>query len=142
VANIFWDTNLFVYLLEGSPAFGPAVKDLRRRMLRRNDRLFTSAMTVGEILVKPRSIGNRILEERYRSFFTPTLVTVAPFDLGAAGAYADIRQDGAIGPADAIQLACAAAAEVDLFITNDDRLSRRNIPGIKFFVSGLSEAPF
>ena len=41
---------------------------------------------------------------------------------------------------DAIQLACAAAAEVDLFITNDSRLNRRNIPGVKF-ISGLNEAP-
>lgn len=139
--NIFWDTNLFIYLLEDSPGFSLAVEELRRRMLRRNDRLFTSAMTIGEILVKPRSIGNKVLEERYRSFFTPPQVTVSPFDLGAAEAYADIRQDRAIDPADAIQLACAAAAEIDLFITNDDRLSRRSVPGIKFFISGLSEAP-
>ena len=53
--SIFWDTNLFIYLLEDSPKFGQAVAELRRRMLRRNDRLFTSAMTVGEVLVKPLS---------------------------------------------------------------------------------------
>ena len=51
MANIFWDTNLFIYLLEDSPGFGAAVRDLRRRMLHRHDRLFTSAMTVGEVLV-------------------------------------------------------------------------------------------
>ena len=141
MANVFWDTNLFIYLLEGNPLCGPEVKALRRRMLERNDRLFTSAMTVGEVLVKPRSMGNRVLAERYRSFFAGPRINVSSFDLGAAEAYADIRQDRAIEPADAIQLACAAAAEVDLFITNDGRLSRRNVPGVKFFISGLREAP-
>ena len=36
---------------------------------------------------------------------------------------------------DAIQLACAAAGGTDLFITNDDRLSRKNVPGIAFIQS-------
>lgn len=39
-----------------------------------------------------------------------------------------------IRPPDAIQLACAAQVGVDLFITNDDRLSRLTIPGIQFLV--------
>jgi uncharacterized protein len=140
VTNIFWDTNLFIYLVEANPQFGPAVKDLRRRMLQRNDRLFTSTLTVGEVLVKPVATGNRALAAQYRSFFTAPQVSVAAFDLGAAEAYASIRNDRTIGPADAIQLACAAAAEVDLFITNDSRLNRKNVPGIKF-ISSLSEAP-
>jgi len=42
--------------------------------------------------------------------------------------------------ADAIQLASAASANVGLFITNDDRLSRKNIPGSNFITS-LVRAP-
>jgi uncharacterized protein len=140
LANIFWDTNLFIYLLEGSPGFGAAVRDLRRRMLHRHDRLFTSAMTVGEVLVKPLASGHSSLAERYRALLLAPELTISPFRLDAAEAYARIRQDRAINPADAIQLACAAAADIDLFITNDGRLSRKNVPGIKF-ISGLSEAP-
>jgi predicted nucleic acid-binding protein len=97
-------------------------------------------MTVGEILVKPLSTGDKILANRYRAFFTGAQLTVSTFDLDAAEAYAAIRQDRGIHPADAIQLACAAAAEIDLFVTNDARLSKKNVPGIKF-ISGLSEAP-
>lgn len=140
MANIFWDTNLFIYLLEDSPGFGAAVHNLRRRMLQRNDRLFTSAMTIGEVLVKPLSTGHISLADRYRALFSSPQLTVSHFDLGAAEAYARIRQDRGLHPADAIQLACAAASEIDLFITNDGRLSKKNIPGIKF-ISGLSEAP-
>ena len=110
--SIFWDTNLFIYLLEDSPHFGQAVADLRRRMLHRHDRLFTSAMTVGEVLVKPLSTNNAELADRYRTLFTGPHVTISPFDFGAAEAYANIRQDRSIYPADAIQLACLVVFEV------------------------------
>jgi predicted nucleic acid-binding protein len=43
--------------------------------------------------------------------------------------------DRTIRPPDAIQLACAAQANVDLFITNDDRLSHKVVPGIQFVTS-------
>src|SRR5260370_9787112 len=70
VANVFWDTNLFIYLLEDSPEFGQVVENLRRRMLRRNDRLFTTAMTVGEVLVNPLSTSDSSLADRYRAFLS------------------------------------------------------------------------
>jgi predicted nucleic acid-binding protein len=141
VKSIFWDTNLFIYLFEDNPQFGQAVEDLRRRMLRRNDRLLTSAMSVGEVLVKPVSAGNTALVDRYRMYFATPHLTVSAFDLGAAEAYARIRQDRSIHPADAIQLACATSAKADLFITNDDRLSRKNVPGVGFFITSLGGAP-
>lgn len=140
MANIFWDTHLFIYLLEANPQFGPAVKDLRRTMLQRNDRLFTSTITLGEVLVKPLALGDTVLAERYRDHLSEPYVTVSPFDAKAAEYYAAIRLDRSIQPSDAIQLACAAAAEVDLFITNDNRLHRKNVPGVKF-ISSLSQAP-
>ena len=140
MANIFWDTNLFIYLFEDHPKFAAVVDDLRRRMLHRHDRLFTSAMTVGEILVKPLSDGNLTLAEHYRRFFTSHELIVSGFDYGAAEPYARIRQDRRIQPADAIQLACAASVGMDLFITNDDRLAGKNVDGIKFITS-LSRAP-
>ena len=141
MAKIFWDTNLFIYLFGQSPPFGAQVKDLRRRMLRRKDHLYTSAMTVGEVLVKPFSEGNAEFINRYRMFFTSPQVTVSPFGFEAAEAYAHIRQDRSIKPADAIQLACAAAADADLFITNDDRLGQKHVPSVDFFITSLSRAP-
>jgi predicted nucleic acid-binding protein len=140
MANIFWDTNVFVYLIEDHPVYGQRVDDIRREMLKRNDRLLTSTVTIGEILVKPLSRGDRALAKQYRQLFTSPEISVSSFDLDAAEAYAIIRQDRTITPPDAIQLACAAAAQVDLFITNDSRLRRKNVPGIKF-ISSLAEAP-
>jgi hypothetical protein len=49
---------------------------------------------------------------------------------------------GRQGPPDQLgtQLACAAQAQSDLFITNDDRLTRTRVPGIQFITS-LASAP-
>jgi len=139
MARVFWDTNLFIYLMEGGP-LEDVVAALLERMVLRGDRLYTSALTLGEVLVKPSSGGARDLEQRYLDFLRPPDVTVIPFDLQTAPYYARLRRDRTIRPADAMQLACAAAAEIDLFITNDDRLSRRTIPQIKF-VCSLARAP-
>jgi predicted nucleic acid-binding protein len=135
LARIFWDSNLFIYLFEGHPVFGPQVKHLRRRMLHRGDRLYTSTLSVGEILVKPVAVRRSDLAEGYLTFFRRPGINVLPFDFKAATFYGRIRQDKAIRAPDAIQLACAAAADIDLFITNDVRLSDSVVPGINFITS-------
>jgi len=35
MSRIFWDTNLFIYLLEPNEKFSPMTKELRIKMLRR-----------------------------------------------------------------------------------------------------------
>ena len=134
MSRIFWDTNLFVYLLEGKGESTDRVLSLRRRMIERKDELVTSALTVGEVLVKPMEAGDTSLAQSYEQAIAAT-ATVVPFDLATATPFAAIRQDRSIRPPDAIQLACAAAARVDLFVTNDDRLSRKVVPGIHFIQS-------
>lgn len=134
MSRIFWDTNLFVYLFEGQGGEARKTWALRRRMTERGDELFTSALTVGELLVGPVSDGNEGLARRYELVIEET-TTVLPFDLRAAPHFAEIRRDRSIRAPDAIQLACAAAAGTDLFITNDRRLRRKQVRGIEFIQS-------
>ena len=134
MSRVFWDTNLFVYLMEGKGARAESVVALRRRMIERGDELLTSALTLGELLVKPVEMGDDALRYRYLRAMEEG-VTVLPFDTRAAPRFAAIRGDRSIRAPDAIQLACAAAAGTELFITNDDRLSRKNVPGIAFIQS-------
>ena len=136
MTRVFWDTNIFVYLLEGGPN-APRVTELRARMLERGDELLTSALTLGELLVKPYEEGELAVRDHQTTL--RSIATIIPFDASCATRYAAIRRDRAIKPPDAIQLACAAAAEIDLFITNDDRLSRKQVPGVKF-ISSLDRA--
>jgi predicted nucleic acid-binding protein len=133
MSRIFWDTNLFVYLFENNPEFFPHVERLRMRMLTRGDQLLTSTMTLGEVLVKPTKAGDAERCRRYEKVLLSS-AQVIPMDLVAARHYASIRCDRFIKPPDAIQLSCAASAGVDLFITNDDRLQNKQVPGIQFIV--------
>ena len=134
MSRIFWDTNLFIYLFEDKGELTEQVVSLRQRMIVRQDQLLTSALTLGEILVKPLAAGDGELMRRYERTITAS-AAVLPFDQAAASAFAAVRQDRSIRPADAVQLACASVAGVDLFITNDQRLSRRVVPGVHFIQS-------
>jgi predicted nucleic acid-binding protein len=140
MSRVFWDTNLFIYLLEGTDALAKRVRDLRRAMIERGDQLLTSTLTLGEVLVKPMERGDEGLARKYENAITTTSVML-PFDVKAARIYAALRSDRSLRAPDAIQLACAAAAGVDLFITNDARLHSKHVPGVQFIVS-LDRAPF
>lgn len=131
---IFWDTNLFIYLFEGRGTEAGQVTVLRERMRVRKDRLCTSALTLGEVLVKPIEKGDLALLGQYEQAIRSQTQLIA-FSEEVALQYAQIRQDRTIKPPDAIQLACAAYARADLFVTNDDRLSQARIAGIHFVVS-------
>jgi predicted nucleic acid-binding protein len=139
MSRIFWDTNLFIYLFEDYGPFSQRVAELRRRMLLRGDQLLTSALTLGEILVKPLEKGDRELCMNYKRTLAQISVVV-PFDTTAAETYASVRADRSIRAPDAVQLSCAAAAGTDVFITNDRRLQGKHIPGIQFVVP-LDQAP-
>jgi predicted nucleic acid-binding protein len=141
MARIFWDTNIFIYLFEKNAEWSPRVVELRQRMQQRRDELLTSCLTVGEILTKPRELGNAMLEKAYLNFFSGGAVELVTFDLAAAQRYGDIRSRERVRPADAIQLACAAAAGTDLFVTNDGRLSRMVVPGVTF-ITGIDRIPY
>jgi predicted nucleic acid-binding protein len=130
---VFWDTNLFIYLWRDFGKLSGQVLALRNRMLTRGDELLTSAMTLGEILVKPIQSGDAKAVAYYQNLIATT-ATVIPFAEKAAIVYARLRADRSLRAPDTIQLACAAAAGTDLFITNDTRLHSMQIPGIQFIV--------
>ena len=139
MSRIFWDTNLFIYLFEGSGSHAEQVKNLRRSMSLRGDQLLTSTLTLGEVLVKPTERGDDELARKYEEAITGAAL-VLPFDIKAAKRYAALRADRSLRAPDAIQLACAAATRADLFVTNDERLWGKQVEGIQFIVS-LERAP-
>jgi predicted nucleic acid-binding protein len=134
MSRIFWDTNLFIYLIEGSGRQCEMVASLVERMNERGDQLYTSVLTLGEVLVKPIEKRSADLRKAYEELLAANCVLIA-FDKNAARHYAEVRQDRTIRPPDAIQLSCAGSSGIDLFITNDDRLSRKVIDGIQFITS-------
>jgi predicted nucleic acid-binding protein len=130
MSRIFFDTNLFIYLLEDSGQRGSKVSAILERISGRRDELLTSTLTLAEVLVKPLSVGDIVWADRYEKLLNIPGVSLLAFDRASARIYAQLRQDKTLKPPDAIQLSCAANAKCDLFITNDERLSRKNVPGI------------
>lgn len=111
MSRVFWDTNLFIYLMEGTGANAESVVALRRRMIERGDELLTSTLTLGELLVKSVEMGDDRLRDSYLQAMHDG-VSVLSFDAQAALRFAAIRGDRSIRAPDAIQLACAAAAGI------------------------------
>jgi len=134
---IYWDTMLFIYWVEEHPVLAERVRRIHSRMEERKDTLCTSSFTVGETLAGFYKTGEREMVHRVREFFRPPFVKVLPFTETAADQYARIRAELGVAPPDAIHLACAAEAKVDLFLTNDRSLANRIVPGIQF-IAGLN----
>jgi predicted nucleic acid-binding protein len=139
LSKIFFDTNLFIYLFEGIEPNRSRVIAIRKRMIERGDRIVTTAMTLGEVLVKPTKLGQTTLVEQYDRAIRTTAQVIS-FDPSIAWRYASLRATHTIRNPDAIQLACAAHVGVDLFITNDTHLQHLNVPGIGF-IAPLDRVP-
>ncbi len=133
MSRIFWDTNPYIYLFEGHPVYQPEVVSLRNKMLRRGDELLTTWLTVGEIQV--RSSRRRAVDvARYRDAIVKS-ARLLSFDEEASERYRDVRETTSVRGPDALQLACAAAAGVEIFVTNDTKLHGLKVQGIHFITS-------
>ena len=132
MSRVFWDTMLFIYLLEGKPQFSTRVQELLARSRKRGDQLFTSYLALGEVMAGASKSTNlpseRILRETLREMGFICL----PFDEGAVCPFAHLRSNEAMKIADSIHLACAASAGIDLFLTGDKQLAKLDVPGIQF----------
>jgi predicted nucleic acid-binding protein len=134
MSRIFWDSNLFIYLFENNQKYAQTVEDLWKKILERHDQLVTSTLTVGEVLDKPTAMGDFALCDRYQKILNGSAVII-PFDQKTARRYAMIRSKTSVKGPDAVQLACASEAGVDLFVTNDNHLKGKQIDGIQFIVA-------
>jgi predicted nucleic acid-binding protein len=141
MSRIFWDTNLFIYLFENHGSHSKEVAALLKKMDARGDELLTSALTIGEILARPMEQGDLDCCSRYENAIRSN-ANVLPFDVSTVRKFAELRaqRHRNIRPPDAIQLACAATAKVDLFLTNDIRLHNLHVDGIHFITS-VERAP-
>jgi uncharacterized protein len=135
MSRIFFDTMLFIYWLEGHRQYNSRVQEILLRTAERDDQLCTSSLSVGEILVGLRKHGALDTMREVQDFFRHGPIEVIPFTLQVADLYAEIRARLSVSSADAIHLACAASAGTDLFLTNDNNLVGKFVPGIQFIAS-------
>jgi predicted nucleic acid-binding protein len=132
MSRIYWDTMLFVYLLEGHPVYKQRTEELLDRSYQRGDLLFTSYLSLGEIMVGAENSFGPSKAHEIREVIEEMGFAPLPFDSGAVIPFSHLRVKERLKIADSIHLACAASAGIDLFLTGDKRFSKLNISGIQF----------
>jgi len=133
VSRIYWDSMMFLYLLEAHPLWGPKVRSVLTEIVRRGDLLCTSAFSIGEVLTGPRRRGSHSGVDAVKKYFASGAIDVLPFTEHTADKYGSICAAVRVSQADGVHLATAAEANIDLFFTNDIGLRKLSVPGIRFF---------
>lgn len=128
MTRIYWDANLFIYLHEGHPEFGPLVRRIYEFHIARNDTICTSVFTIGEVLTLPIRMKDEAAIGVIRDSMLSGEVELIPYTLAMAQRYAWIRAAVQVRPADALHLATAIETRVSLFVTNDRQLQKLEFP--------------
>lgn len=130
MSRIYWDSMLIIYLLEGNPAYSKRVQHLLQRSFERGDSLHTSFLAYGEVLAG--AVDSPEKTEMIRETMEEMGFSYLPFDAGAVMPFSRLRAKKKLKAADAIHLASAASAGIDLFLTGDKQLIGLDVPGIQF----------
>ncbi|MGH9465902.1 MAG: type II toxin-antitoxin system VapC family toxin [Terriglobales bacterium] len=140
MTRVYWDTMLFIYWMEDNRELQSRVEAIYESMRNRGHRLCASLFTACEVMVYPCRRDDSAAARRIEEFFASPEVEMLPLTPAVIPRYGHLRAGASVGAMDALHLAIAAAASVNLFLTNDRRLHRLKIPGIDF-IAGL-DVPF
>lgn len=133
--RIFWDSMMLIYFLENHPQFGDRVRTVFVESVERGDQLMTSWLNVAELLAGTHRPEAKEKSEALHNALKNLPIHKLAFDERCSEHFGQLRARK-VGIADSIHLSCAAAADVDLFLTNDKALYKLHVPGIKF-IAGL-----
>jgi len=132
MSRVCWDAMLLIYLLEGNQEFRPRADSLLARSRRRGDLLFTSCLAAGELMAGVERFDQPIKTAAVRKTLDEIGFRFLPFDANAMRPFSFLRGREKLKVGDAINLACAASAGMDLYLTGDKQLVRLDVPGIQF----------
>ena len=127
---VYLDTNIWIYAYENDPTFGTPARQFMQSLRSGKHRLAGSLFVLNELLVLPTRRNDTFTIASYRQLFASQNLDLLPYTLASAQMYAQLRAFDRIKPMDALHLATAAAARVDLFITHDTKLLPLSVPGI------------
>jgi predicted nucleic acid-binding protein len=132
MSRIYWDSMLFIYLLEDHPTYSARAEHLLTRAYERGDALYTSYLALGEIMAGAAKSSDPAKTLAVRSTLDEIGFFYLPFNEDAVTPFSRLRSQSRLKVADAIHLACAASAGIDLFLTGDQQLVGLHVPGVQF----------
>lgn len=123
--NIYVDSVVFIYLLENSSIFSASAIALFRQFEENPYTVYTSVVTLTEILVKPIAAQNDVLQSSYTHLLeTSGFVTLVSVSREVAVLAARLRATYTLRTPDALHIATALTMGCQAFITNDNALKR------------------
>jgi predicted nucleic acid-binding protein len=118
----YLDTNIWIYALEGFPAYAPSLTELLSQIDQGALRGITSELTLAETLVQPFQTGNQQQLDLYqRAIANAPHLTVVPIRRELLIDAAQVRATTKLKLPDAIHAATALASQCTTFLTNDQR---------------------
>jgi predicted nucleic acid-binding protein len=121
--RVYFDTNVFIYLVEGYVDFETSLNEIRESILHQEAEIFTSELTLCEVLVLPFRSNNTEFVNIYRQFIEDSgafnlIPTTRETYIRASLFRAQMR----LKMADSIHVATAVECGSDIFVSNDTGL--------------------
>jgi predicted nucleic acid-binding protein len=135
MSKVFWDSMLFIHLVEDHADYAPVVLKLLERCSERGDTLYTSHLSIAETLV---GIADGSAKEKvFLSTLNELAFRFVDFGGTAVQPFRVLRAQHGLKPPDAMNLACASALRCDMYLTGDKQLLKKHlhVPGIHFIVN-------
>ena len=124
VSRLGFDTAPLIYFVERHPDYIDVAREVFRQVDVGTIEGVTGMISLAEVLVVPKRLNNKILEEAYHDvLLTSRNFTTVEIDVGIADRAADLRTRYKVKLPDALQVAAALEAGCEAFLTNDEALS-------------------
>lgn len=131
-SKIYADTSVFIYTLESHPEYWLLLQPLWLQFERKLVDIYTSELTLLEVLVNPIKQKDELLINDYQNLLLDTNIQLIPINQSILKEAANIRAKNKIKTPDAIHVATALNFNCDVFLTND--LGLKNIPNLSTIV--------
>lgn len=131
-SKCYVDTSIVIYTIERFPKYWPALEPMWLNLQRNNFEIFSSELTLLEVLVLPLRNQDAMLISAYEQFLLCSEIQLLPIDRSILKSAAQLRAGTTIRTPDAIHAASALAANCSHFLTNDRAL--HHLPEISVIV--------
>jgi predicted nucleic acid-binding protein len=125
VQRLYVETAPFIYYVEDHPGYADKLELVFETVKAGRAEIVTSVITLVKTLTKPLKMGDKHVEQAYRTLLQETrYVTLLAITISIADRGADLRARYKLRTPDALHLAAALDSGCNAFLTNDLALQR------------------
>jgi predicted nucleic acid-binding protein len=121
---------VWLYFLQASSPFYPDATKLFYRIAANQHQMVSSPLILGELLVLPKRNGDTFTEAAYKQLFKRSPIAMLTDISSISETFSEIRAIFRFASADTLHLSLASVANVDIFVTEDQKLANKSVPGI------------